>query len=402
LKDLNSTAGIRTTFGFKGYENYVPKQDDVAVARLRRAGAIVIGKTNTPKFGDDHQTYNEIAGLTRNPWDPTRTPGGSTGGGGAALAAGIGFLELGSDLGGSIRHPAHFCGIYGHKPTFDLVPRTGPRPPGAAIASRDNQWVKGPLARSAQDLQLELEVVAGPDPSDATAYGWKLPPARGTRLRDYRIGFVLTDPFCAPSSEVAAVITPAVEAMRSHGVRMDEGWPKGIDFAKVFEDYYFLVLNNWYQKEEALKKSIDSLKGKDDYYSLLMIQAYSASYHQWRVRDGTRLEVRAIWREYFREHDAFIMPVNFCAAFPHALQEDWNLRAIETNDGRRTYRDLARWMTMPTFSGCPATVAPAGRTPQGLPVGIQIMGPYLEDATSIHIAGLISDVVGGFVPPPGY
>lgn len=402
VKDLRATAGIRTTYGSKKYENYVPKEDDLAVARLRRAGAIIIGKTNTPEFGADYQTFNDVAGLTKNPWDPTRSPGGSTGGGAAALAAGIGFLEIGSDLGGSIRNPAHFCGIYGHKPTFDLVPRTGPRPPGAAIASRDNQWVNGPLARSAQDLQLELEVTAGHDPSDAVAYGWKLPPARGTRLKDYRIGFVLSDPFCPPSSEVAEVVTRAVEAMRSHGAQINEGWPKGIDFPKVFEDYYFLLVNNWYQKEEDLRKRIDSLKGKDDYYSVLVTKALSASYQQWRVRDGARLEVRAIWREYFREHDAFIMPVNFCAAFPHAQQKDWNERAIETIDGKRTYRDLARWVTMPTFSGCPATVAPAGRTQQGLPVGIQIMGPYLEDATPIHIAGLISDILGGFTPPPGY
>ena len=402
MKDLNSTAGIRTTFGSKWYKNYVPTEDAPPVARLRQAGAIIIGKTNLPSFGDDFQTYNEIVGLTKNPWDPARSPGGSTGGGAAALAAGIGFLELGSDLGGSIRNPAHFCGIYGHKPTFDLVPRIGPRAPGFPIASWDNLWVKGPLARSAQDLQLELEVVGGPISSEAIAYGWKLPPARGTRLKDYRIGFVLTDPFCPPSSEVAAVITRAVEAMRSHGVRMDEGWPKGIDFAKAFEDYFFLLVNSAYQKPEELEKRIDRLKGNGDYYSVLAIQAYAASYQQWRVRDGVRAEARAIWREYFRDHDAFIMPANFCAAFPHALAEDWSLRAIETNDGKRAYLDLVRWMTMPTLSGCPATVAPAGRTPQGLPVGIQIMGPYLEDATSIHIAGQIADVAGGFVPPPGY
>jgi amidase len=402
VKDLNSTAGIRTTFGSKWYKNYVPTEDAPPVARLRHAGAIIIGKTSLPSFGDDYQTHNEIVGLTRNPWDPARSPGGSTGGGAAALAAGIGFLELGSDLGGSIRNPAHFCGIYGHKPTFDLVPRIGPRPPGFPIASWDNLWVKGPLARSAQDLQLELEVVGGPVSSEAIAYEWKVPPPRGARLKDHRIGFVLTDPFCPPSSEVAAVISRAVDAIRSHGVRVDEGWPKGIDFPKVFEDYFFLLVNSAYQKEAERAKRIDRLKGNDDYYSLLATQAYAASYQQWRVRDGARAEVRAVWREYFRDHDAFIMPANFCAAFPHTLAEDWSLRAIETNDGKRAYLDLVRWMTMPTLSGCPATVAPVGQTPEGLPVGIQIMGPYLEDATSIHIASQIADVVGGFVPPPGY
>ena len=402
MKDLRTTAGLRTTFGSKAYERFVPTENDLVVTRLLDAGAIIVGKTNTPEFGADHQTYNEVIGTTNNPWDTARSPGGSTGGGAAALATGLGFLELGSDLGGSIRNPSHFCGIYGHKPSFELVPRTGPRPPGAVIATPDNQWVNGPMARSAQDLQLELELLAGPPPTEAVAYRLQLPAPRGARLKDYRIGYVLTDPFCPPAAEVAQVLSKALEAIARQGAQLSEGWPSGIALQRTHDDWFFLAVNSWYQKEEDLRRRIDTLKGLDDYYSVRIVEALSTSYHQWRLRDGARLQARAIWQDYFREHDAFLMPVNLCAAFPHDQRKNWAERAIQTADGKRPYRDLGRWISVATLSGCPATVAPIGRTAQGLPVGIQIMGPFLEDATPIRIAALLADVVGGFQPPPGY
>jgi amidase len=402
IKDVFATAGVRTTYGSKTLAEYIPKEDSVAVARLRKAGAIIIGKTSTPAFAADHQTYNDVSGTTNNPWDLSKSPGGSTGGGAAALAAGLGFLELGSDLGGSIRNPSHFCGIYGHKSSLELVSRRGPRRPGGPMASLDNLWVVGPMARSAQDLQLELELIGGPAPGEAVAYRWALPPPRGTRLRDYRIGYVLTDPFCPPTSEVSDLMSNAVEAIRRQGAQLDEGWPSGVEFSRMFEDYYFLLQTSAYQKEEDLKKSIDSLKGRDDYYSVRRLEALSASHQQWRVRDGMRLAARATWDEYFRRYDAFLMPANFAPAFPHDQQANWDQRSIQTSEGKRTYRDIVRWISMATLTGCPATVAPIGKTKKGLPVGIQIMGPFLEDATSINIAGLIADGVGGFEPPPGY
>jgi len=402
VKDTFATAGVRTTYGSKILKSYVPKEDSVAVARLKKAGAIIIGKTNTPPFGGDHQTFNDVAGTTNNPWDPARTPGGSTGGGAAALATGFGFLEIGSDLGGSIRSPAHFCGVYGHKTTFDVVPRAGPRLPGEPIVAFDNLWVVGPMARSAQDLQLELEVIGGPAPSEAVAYRWNLPPARGTRLKDYRIGYIVTDPFCPPTWEVKEVISSAVEALRKQGAQLREGWPRGIDPQRCFEDYFFLLLNSNHQSEEDRQRVRDSRKGLDDFYSGKIREALSAPHTEWTVRDGSRLRARAIWQEYFRTCDAFLMPAHFVPAFPHAQQESWRDRKIDTPEGKRDYSDVLRWVSLPTHTGCPATVAPAGRTKQGLPVGIQIMGPFLEDATPIALAGLIGDALGGFEPPPGY
>jgi amidase len=402
MKDLHPTAGIRTTYGSKRFEQNVPTQNTVAVERLLRAGAIIVGKTNTPEFGADHQTFNEVAGTTNNPWDPTRSPGGSTGGGAAALAAGCGFLELGNDLGGSIRNPSHFCGIYGHKPSFELIPRDGPLPPGSVVASRDNQWVNGPMARSAQDLRLALDLLAGPAGSDAVGYRLDLPAPRATRLRDFRVGYVLSDSFCPPDSEVSRLLANVVEALSKQGVRLSQGFPSGIDLQRTHDTWFFLAVNSWYVPEEAIRKRVDSLKGVDDYYSPKVVEALSASYHQWRLRDGGRLEARAIWQQYFRDHDVFLMPAQFSAAFPHTQNKVWTERSVVTADGNRPYRDIGRWISIATYSGCPATVAPIGRTRQGLPVGIQIMGPFLEDATPIAFAGLLADHVGGFAPPPAY
>ncbi|HEV2663611.1 MAG TPA: amidase family protein, partial [Blastocatellia bacterium] len=193
VKDSFATAGVRTTCGSKQLEKYVPKDDAVVVARLKAAGAIIIGKTNLPEFAGDWQSYNQVAGVTNNPWDVSRTPGGSTGGGAAALAAGLGFLEIGSDIGGSIRVPSHFCGLFGHKPTLDLVPLAGHIPPPPGVLSPSELPVAGPLARSAEDLLLELEVVAGPAPEDAGAYRWVARKARRTKLSEYKIGFVIDD-----------------------------------------------------------------------------------------------------------------------------------------------------------------------------------------------------------------
>lgn len=403
IKDQFSTAGIRTTSGSKMYESHVPNEDAVAVARLRNAGAIVIGKTNLPEFGGDHQTFNQIAGRTNNPWDPTRTPGGSTGGGAAALAAGLGFLELGSDLGGSIRNPSHFCGVYGHKPTIELVPRGGiiASPPGSPTLAFSYLPVAGPLARSAQDLQLELEVTGGPSAPDSVAYRWSLPPARGARLKDYRIGYVLNDPFCPVTAEVSEVLSVTVEEMAKHGVRLQEGWPAGIDPSRTFDAYFSLLLSHFFRREEDRNRARERVKGATDYYSTAVLEP-SPSQSAWRLTDATRLDARRIWQEYFRTHDAFLMPVNFVAAFPHLEQPLMKDRKIPIPDGQRDYLDVLRWISIATHSGCPATAAPVGVTKQGLPVGIQIMGPFLEDATPINIAGLIADVVGGFRPPPGY
>jgi amidase len=404
IKDSFSTAGVRTTSGSKKFENRIPREDAVAVARLKRAGAIIIGKTNLPEFARDNQTYNDVAGTTNNPWDPRRTSGGSTGGGAAALAAGFGFLELGSDIAGSIRNPSHFCGVYGHKPTLDVVPGENATP-GAPASTPSFLGVSGPMARGAEDLRMMLEIIGGPAPHEAMALQWKLPSPRRARLSDYRIGYMLDDRFCAVTAEVRDVLTNAVDALRKAGVNLREGWPTGVDPEALFDTFYFLLiarnLAGTVRERQASQPEGDA-DAPWAYYAKRNREALAASYGNWAARTASRLRARAVWQEYFKTYDAFLLPGNFVAAFPHVHEMPAYRRMLDTIEGKRLYYDVMKWTSLATLSGCPATVAPVGRTRGGLPVGLQIMGPYLEDATPIDIARLMADVVGGYEAPPGY
>ena len=243
IKDTFEVAGVTTTAGSASLRNHVPPRDAAVVARLKGAGAIVLGKTNVPIFATDWQSYNAVYGQTNNPWDVARTPGGSTGGGAAALAAGLTYLEPGSDLAGSIRIPAHFCGIYGHKPSLDVVPMRGhiPPPPGIPATPPSTLPVAGPLARSAADLLAALEVLGGPDGDEARAWRWSLPPARGARLGDYRIGYMLDDPHAPVSSDEAPVLAAAAEGLRKAGARLEEGWPPGVNVEEQYDAYLTLL-----------------------------------------------------------------------------------------------------------------------------------------------------------------
>ena len=405
IKDAFETAGVRTTSGSKMLEKHVPKEDAAAVARLKKAGAIVIGKTNMPEFAGDLQSFNEIVGTSNNPWDTKRTPGGSTGGGAACIAAGIGFLELGSDIGGSIRTPSHFCGIYGHKPTLNVVPMEGhiPPPPGTMPTTPDLP-VAGPMARSARDLALQLEVMAGPFSKDSIAYRWHLPSARGSRLKDYRIGYVLDDPFCPLGSDVLEVLSIAIEALRKAGLELVQGWPKAFHPQDSFETYLRLLaaVIGAGLGEEQIRVIQQSTQSAWGHYAQGWLDGMNLTHRQWMGLTEGRLKVRAVWEEYFKTYDAFLMPENIVPAFPHDQKLTFFERKVATPQGERLYADMLKWISPATLSGCPATVAPVGRTKANLPVGLQIMGPYLEDATAIDIAGRVTEVIGGFEPPPGF
>jgi amidase len=402
VKDSLEIAGVRTTSGSRTLATHVPKRDATVVARLKEAGAIVIGKTNLPEFASDWQSYNDVAGTTNNPWDLTRTPGGSTGGGAAALAAGLGFLEIGSDIAGSIRVPSHFCGVYGHKPTHGIVPLHGhiPPPPGVAPGLQTLPVI-GPMARSAADLLLELNVLAGPSGDDAVAYRWTLPKPRRSRLRDYRIGVVLDDPFCPVDAEVAKVLAEAIAALRKAGVQVTEGWPQGFNPRESLENYWFLLGAE--TDSGAPAPRFDQMrKAVENGLREPFVLGATSLVRDWAPQNGLRLRARAIWREYFRSFDAFLSPVAFVAAFPHDHRPDVAARKIATAAGERGYGDMASWIMPATLTGCPATAVPVGRTASGLPVALQVMGPYLEDATPIDIAMKMADVIGGFVPPSGF
>ncbi|MHA2180119.1 MAG: amidase [Promethearchaeota archaeon] len=405
VKDTFEIANVLTTAGVPALAKHIPKRNAVVVDRLLGAGAVIIGHTNVPFMASDLQSYNEIFGTSNNPWDHGRTPGGSTGGGAAALATGLSYLSIGSDIGGSIRTPSNFCGIFGHKPSLNVIPERGHIPPLPNIlVPPANLSVIGPLARSAADLKLALNILGGPDPNDAIAYSWTLPPSRGTRLSDYRIGYILDDPLCPVISEVKELLFQVINALRNKGAELEEGWPPGVNPSSQYETYRFLLESTYaYQlqddQEEEVREFASKKDGSDE---MRAAWAWIAPHKHFQNASIARMTARKVWQDYFRTHDAFLLPTTFIPAFPHDHSEPLVKRLLDTLEGPRPYLDILFWISFATLTGLPATTAPIGLTKDGLPVGIQIIGPYLEDATPIDLAGILADITGGFQPPEGY
>lgn len=406
IKDTFQTAGLRTTAGAQVLASHVPARDAVAVERLRAAGAVVFGKTNTPAFAGDVQTYNELLGITRNPWNPARSPGGSSGGAAAAVAAGLTAAELGSDIGGSIRIPAHCCGIYGLKPSHGLIPLRGhiPGPPGT-LAEADLA-VAGPMGRSAEDLSLLLDVLAGPDSKAAVGWRLQLPPPRRQSLRDYRVAAWLDDPACVVDAGVRASLESAVESLRRAGVRVDERARPLPDLRAAFGCYEKLlwpILTAGLASEEfagVVQLAAEGTAG-DPGPAATWARAASLRHREWLAVNEARAQMCEAWSLFFRDHDVLLCPVMAVPAITHDTAGTLLERLIEVNGAKRPYLDLLVWISLATAALLPAISAPVGRTADGLPVGIQIVGPYLEDRTAIDFAVRLSEVVGGYEPPSG-
>lgn len=406
IKDTFETAGLRTTAGAKIYAQHVPERNAVAVQRLIDAGAIVFGKTNSPAFAADLQTYNDIFGVTNNPWDPARSPSGSSGGSAVAVAAGFTAFELGSDIGGSIRNPAHSCGVYGHKPTFGIVPSLGhiPGPPGN-LAKRDIS-VAGPLARAPEDLDLVLAAIAGPLPDQAVAWHLALPPPRRQRLGDYRIAVWLDDSDFPLDDSVRNTLQQAVDALRRAGANVDEQARPHFTLRDAFHMYLRLLYP--ITTADTPETSFDKLRAaaahfapEDDSARARHARASTATHREWIHANAARERYRAAWRAFFERFDVLLTPVSPVPAIPHDHSRDMLARTITVNGEARWYWEQQAWISLAGMAYLPATVAPVGLA-GGLPVGVQIVGPYLEDRTTIDFAKQLADVVGPFQPPPGY
>jgi amidase len=405
IKDSIETAALRTTAGAPSLAAHVPAQDAPAVARLREAGAVVFGKTNVPVFAMDVQTYNPLFGATNNPWDPTRSPGGSSGGAAAALASGLTGLELGSDIGGSIRNPAHYCGVYGHKPSWGIVPTRGhiPGPPGT-LAEAD-LGVVGPLGRSADDLALALELIAGPDDDRAVAWRLALPPPRRGSLRAYRVAVWPDDPACPVDAEVRTRLEAAAAALRAAGAAVDDRVRPAIAFADVYRDYLQLLLAVTTatlppERAAALAREAEELAADDDGLPARLARFGAQRHRDWLAADERRQHARAAWAEFFRDWDVLLCPASPVAAIPHDHAGDVFTRTIAVNGVPRPYADQLAWAGVVGMALLPATVAPVGRTADGRPVGVQIVGPFLEDRTPLDVARRLGDLIGGFEAPP--
>jgi len=407
VKDSFETEGLKTTSGgAPGLETYVPERDAKAVARLRAAGAIVFGKTNLSTLAMDIQSYNAAFGTTSNPWDPSRTAGGSSGGSAVAMSAGLSALELGSDLGGSIRIPAAFCGVFGHRPSFGIVPTRGhiPGPPGT-LAPPDLETA-GPIARSAEDLDLALRVVARADEKDAVAWHLKLPPPRRRGLSDYRLAAWLDDPAAPVDTALRERLEAVVKELRAAGAEVDTEARPGFvlaDHARLFMRVMYGSMASGLPEGqfEKLRARAAGLAPDDDSFRARLTRDSVQTHRDFDVAREAREQVRALWTSFFTRYDALLCPVFPTPAFPHDHDPNFANRTVAVNGVLQPYLGtLLGWPALAGLSSLPGTAAPVGFTRDGLPAGIQVVGPYLEDRTAIHVARLVSEVSGGYVPPP--
>ena len=260
------------------------------------------------------------------------------------------------------------------------------------------------MARSAGDLKIAMEILGGPDGDDALAYSWGLPPARGRRLEDYRAGYVLDHPRCPISTEIKDVLAEAVSALRKAGLRLEEGWPADVDAGKQYETFRYLLSAFFaFELEDHRIEEVRARAARSDGgVEALEARAWTDPHKYFQAASSDRMVARAAWQRYFRSHDVFLMPTAFVPAFPHDHSDPMRARRLATPGGPRQYVDLPFWISFAGLGGLPATTAPVGLTGSGLPVGIQILGPYLEDATPIDVAGKMADVIGGFHRPKGY
>jgi amidase len=406
IKDTLETAGLRTTAGAPIFAEHVPSADATVVARARAAGAVIFGKTNTPSFAGDVQTYNPVFGVTQNPWDASRTCGGSSGGSAVAVAAGLAGAEIGSDIGGSIRTPAFCCGVYGHKPTHGILPPRGHIPGLPGTLAEYDLGVMGPLGRSADDLALLLDVLAGPDEADATAWRLALPPPRRQALRDYRVAVWLDDPFAPVGAEVQEAGAAVVAALRRAGVAVDESARPVPDLGAVhrcYEKLLWPILSGGMTADEAAELARVAAAAPPDDANVFdrFTRAVTLSHRDWIAVDEERQQLRRRWAEFFTRFDVLLCPISPVPPIPHQHADTILARTIRVNGAERSYVELLVWAGLVTMALLPATAVPIGRTPAGLPVGLQVVGPYLEDRTPITFARRLADVIGGYVAPPG-
>jgi amidase len=418
IKDCIEVVGMPTTYGSSVLEDFMPSENPNLVQSLLDAGAVIFGKTNLSLWARDTQTFNEVYGQTNNPWDAAKTPGGSSGGAAAALAAGLTGLDIGTDVGGSIRLPAHFCGVYGHKPSYGIVSMRGGTKPWGRFAksyvqseyySDMEMTVSGPLARSAGDLDLAMGVIAGPPSHQRKAIKIELPPPRRSRLEEFRVGLWLDEWPYSPDGEVGDCLQTIVDRLAETGAQLEVEKPD-INLGechRLRNDLVIMTLTmRPYEPEETFDWAVERrrlLRDDDESSQATLARAIAAYHRDWSTIDRTRAVMRQKWDDYFKSFDVLLCPVARIAAHPHNRMDPWS-RLVPCNGEDEDYMDvIMSWNSLSTAADLPATAAPVGFTPAGLPVGIQIIGPYLEDRTPIQFAMLLEEqLTGSFKAPQGF
>ena len=405
IKECFDWTGTPSTFGRPERSGHRAGADAAAVARLAAAGAIVLGKTNVPLDLADWQTFNAVYGATLNPWDHTRSPGGSSGGSAVALAAGFSALELGSDHSGSIRMPAHFCGVYGHKPSYGIVPVRGHA--YAPDSPPDDINVAGPLARSAEDLELALRLLAGADGTRARAWQLALPKAGRAALRDYRVAVLTGDADFPVDADTRRTALEVAAVLKDAGakVAIDPALP--IPSRDAYELHIALArAASAFRRDAAevaaLASAAAALDPAERGYEALMLRGLTQSHRQWLQRNTERQRLRDAWEVFFRDYDALIAPVSPTPAFPNMHAVPKPQQQLMVDGAARPNADTYFWIGLASVAYLPATTIPAGRSASGLPIGLQIIGPDYADLRCIALARELETVHRCFLPPPGY
>jgi amidase len=406
IKESFDVAGYPTTWGVPALKDHKATANSLVAQRMIDAGVTLFGKTNVPLLLADYQSYNEIYGTTNNPWDHSRTPGGSSGGSAAALAAGLTGIEAGSDIGSSIRNPAHYCGVYGHKPTWDVVSPKGHTLNGAVSPGADIAVV-GPLARGAEDLEIAMDIMAGPDEIDGRGWKISLPKSKKKKLRDFKVAVVLDDRHAEVDHSVQAEIQKLADFLGKKKVKVSDKARPGFDTSEVHEVYMRMLraATSARTPPDEYKRMSDALAayGPDDKSSAAqMLRGVTSRHMDWLGLNERRHRLRLAWDAFFKDYDLLLCPVTSSPAFPHDHSLDRVARTIIVNNKKVPAFDQLFWAGYSGVTFLPATAAPIGQSSDGLPIGVQIVGPQYGDYTCIEFAKLLEQEYRGFEPPPAY
>ena len=403
VKESYDMAGLPTTWGAPQLKDNIAAKDALAVTRMRDAGVVIFGKTNVPLMLSDFQSYNDIYGTTNNPWDVDRTPGGSSGGSAAALAAGLTGIETGSDIGGSIRNPAHFCGVFGHKPTWNLLPPRGHATPG--VLSPSDISVIGPLARSAADLETAVQAMAGPDEIASRGLKLALPEMAGRSAKDLRVAVWRDDPLAVVDAAVAARVDAVAETLARLGAEVDYD-ARPVDSEHTHTVYQCLLQATMSarlpeDRYQAIQRQVEELPAEDTSLGATIQRSQVARFRDWTANNEKRTHMRWAWHSFFDQHDIVLAPIMAASAFPHD-HGPFGQRTVTVNGNQEPYFNQVFWAGLASVAYLPATVIPTGPDEAGLPIGVQIIGPEYADLITIGVAKLLESEGFAFTRPPGY
>ena len=409
VKECFDWTGTPSTFGHPERATHRARHDAAVIERLEAAGAIVFGKTNVPKDLSDWQSFNAVYGVTVNPWNAAHSPGGSSGGSAAALAAGLTALEVGSDVGGSIRVPAHFSGVYGHRPTYGIVPVRGHALTEGAPPDDIN--VVGPLARTPEDLDLAMRLLAGADGPQARGWKLDLPEAKHATLSGWRVALVTGDPDYPVDTDTRDAVLAVADTLRRAGasVTLDPALPLP---SREYHELYIALLRGSTagrrsaKEIAAMKSQAAALAPEDHGYEALMLRGLTQDHREWLEQNARRTRLRADWEAFFGRYDLLVTPMTPTPAFPHIHDTPKPAQRLMVDGVSMPMSNTYFWIGLSAVAYLPATVIPAGQSrvgsTAGLPIGLQVLGPEYGDLSCIALARQLETAHRGFQPPPGY